>query len=65
MTQTVDVTQLAAKWPELLAAVQAGGEVIVTDKNVPQVRLTPLPELHAEDTRLASWKFSNVARFRR
>lgn len=60
MTQVVDVTQLATKWPELLAAVKAGGEVILTDHDVPQARLLPLNEpqkrqagLHLGDFQMA------------
>lgn len=41
-SQSIDITQFSAKWPELLAAIKAGGEVILTDHDVPQARLAPL-----------------------
>jgi prevent-host-death family protein len=43
MTATVDVNELAARWAELLAAAEAGGDVIVTEGNVPKARIVPLP----------------------
>lgn len=39
---TIEITQLAANWPQLLAAVESGDEVILTTQDVPQARVTPL-----------------------
>ena len=44
-SQSIDIAQVPAKWPELLATVKAGGEVILTDHDVPQARLAPLNEV--------------------
>ena len=59
-SQSIDITQVSSKWPELLATVNAGGEVILTDHDVPQARLTPLnqppkrqPGLHLGDFKMA------------
>ena len=57
---TIDIAEVSAKWSELLATMQAGGEVIVTDHDIPQARLTPLntvpsrePGLHLGDFKMS------------
>lgn len=39
---TVEVNEVPRRWAELVSLAAAGGEVIVTEGNVPRARLVPL-----------------------
>jgi antitoxin (DNA-binding transcriptional repressor) of toxin-antitoxin stability system len=40
---TIDITELPAKFAEMVSLAAAGTEVIVTEGNTPRARLVPLP----------------------
>lgn len=42
-TTTIDVQDLPQRWAEIMPQVTAGKEVILTDGNVPRVKLVALP----------------------
>jgi antitoxin (DNA-binding transcriptional repressor) of toxin-antitoxin stability system len=61
MSTTFDVQELAARLGEAMAILSSGGEVLLTEGNIPRARLIPcgksgprLPGLHAGAIQTAS-----------
>ena len=51
MAQTTSVVELKARASEVLRAVKAGQEVIVTERGVPVARILPLDDAQRRSTR--------------
>ena len=62
MARRVSVARLKARLSEYLAAVKAGGEVIVTDRGRPVARLTGLAGAVEEDARVSRLVRAGLAR---
>lgn len=51
MKRTASVVQFKARLSEYLRQVKAGGELLVTERGVPIVRVTPLDDAERKSTR--------------
>ena len=51
MKRTASVVQFKARLSEYLRQVKAGGELLITERGVPIVRVTPLDEAERKSTR--------------
>ncbi len=50
LTKTIEVHESQTRFAELLSAVLSGTEIILTQNQIPVVRLTPIPPSNAPRT---------------